>query len=80
MIPEDSYSGGDVSIDIGDNNGALRYRQNQQLLAQEDETVRNQTSISYRATLIYIFYLSINDILNVFRSRTYPVELMQCSP
>jgi len=36
LIPEDSYSGGDVSIDIGDNSGALRHRQSQ--LLGQDET------------------------------------------
>jgi syntaxin 5 len=36
LIPnEDSYTGGEVSIDIGDNSAALRHRQSQ-LLAQDE--------------------------------------------
>jgi len=37
LVPEDNPSGGDVSIDIGEDNNTLRHRQSQ--LVAQDETV-----------------------------------------
>jgi len=62
LVPEDSYSGGDISIDIGDNAGALRHRQSQ-LLAQ-DET---ESYLSSRADAMQSIESTIVELGGIFQ-------------